>query len=61
MKNPREVALELVENGLVDAYDMLVAALKFMSNHNVEEMLHANEYVVEEDFEEVEEVEEVEK
>jgi hypothetical protein len=55
MKNPREVALELVENGLVDPHVMLVAALKFMSNHNVEEMLHANEFVVDEDHEEVEE------
>lgn len=54
MKNPREVALELVENGLVDVHDMLVAALKFMSNHNVEEMLHANEFVVEEDLDEIE-------
>ena len=54
MKDPRDIALELVENGVVDVHDMLMAALKFMSKHNVEEMLHANEFLVEEDFEEIE-------
>jgi hypothetical protein len=43
MTNFRDVALELVDNGLVSADDMLVMALKYMSNSDVEDMLDANE------------------
>ena len=43
MTNYRDIALELVENGLVSAEDMLVMALKYMSNDDVEDMLDTNE------------------
>ena len=43
MTNYRDIALELVENGLVSAEDMLVMALKYMSNDDVEDMLDCNE------------------
>ena len=39
----RNIALEIVENGLVSAEDMLVMALKYMSNDDVEDMLDSNE------------------
>ena len=40
----RDYAIELVEDNGFDAKDMLVAALKFMSQADVEEMLYINEY-----------------
>jgi hypothetical protein len=40
----RDYAIELVEDNGFDAQQMLVAALKFMSQDDVKEMLHANEY-----------------
>jgi hypothetical protein len=43
MTNFRDVALELVENGIVSAEDMLTMALKYMSNDDVEDMLDCNE------------------
>jgi len=43
MTNFRNVALELVDNGMVSAEDMLVMALKYMSNDDVEDMLDSNE------------------
>jgi hypothetical protein len=43
MTNFRDVALELVEEGMVSAEDMLVMALKYMSNDDVEDMLDCNE------------------
>ena len=43
MTNFRDVALELVENGIVSAEDMLTMALKYMSTDDVEDMLDANE------------------
>ena len=43
MKNYRDIALELVENGMVSAEDMLTMALKYMSNDDVEDMLDTNE------------------
>jgi len=39
----RNIALELVENGLVSAEDMLTMALKYMSQDDVEDMLDSNE------------------
>ena len=41
--NSRDTALELVENGMVSAEDMLTMALKYMSNDDVRDMLDANE------------------
>lgn len=43
MTNFRNVALELVDNGVVTAEDMLTMALKYMSNDDVEDMLDCNE------------------
>lgn len=43
MTNYRDIALELVENGMVSAEDMLTMALKYMSNDDVEDMLDTNE------------------
>ena len=43
MTNFRDVALELVEEGMVSAEDMLTMALKYMSNDDVEDMLDCNE------------------
>jgi len=43
MTDFRNVALELVENGMVTAEEMLTMALKYMSNDDVEDMLDCNE------------------
>jgi len=43
MTNFRNVALELVDNGMVSAEDLLTMALKYMSNDDVEDMLDCNE------------------
>ena len=43
MTNYRDIALELVENGLVSAEDLLTMALKYMSNDDVDDMLDSNE------------------
>ena len=51
--NSRDTALELVDNGIVSAEDMLMAALKYMSTDDVEDMLDCNEWserFVEEDY-----------
>ena len=39
----RDKAIEMVEEGLVDPMYMLTAALKFMSQDDVKEMLAAND------------------
>ena len=51
-KNSRDKAVELVEEGLVSADDMLIMALKYMSTDDVEDMLDCNE-LSERFFEEV--------
>jgi len=43
MTNARDKALELVDNGMVSAEDMLTMALKYMSVDDVEDMLDCNE------------------
>ena len=54
MTNARDKALELVDNGVVSAEDMLTMALKYMSTDDVEDMLDANElserFMDEDDF-----------
>ena len=42
-KDPRDFALQLVEEGLVSAETLLCAALGYMSTDEVREMLDANE------------------
>lgn len=41
--DPRDFALRLVEDGLVDAESLLECALKYMSHDDVRGMLDANE------------------
>ena len=41
--NSRDEALELVENGIVSAENMLTMALKYMSTDDVADMLDCNE------------------
>ena len=42
-KDPRDFALEMVENGLVSADHLLLCALKYMSHDDVRDMLDCNE------------------
>ena len=44
MTDYRDFAIELVEELNADPKDMLIAALKYMSNDDVRDMLEANEY-----------------
>jgi len=44
MTDYRDFAIELVEEMGVDPKDMLIAALKYMSQDDVEYMLRINEY-----------------
>ena len=44
MANSRDIALELVDNGIVSAESMLTACLKYMSTDDVEDMLDCNEW-----------------
>ena len=44
MTDYRDFAIELVEDMGYDPKDMLIAALKYMSMDDVEDMLHCNEY-----------------
>ena len=44
MANSRDIALELVDNGIVSAESMLTACLKYMSTDDVEDMLDSNEW-----------------
>ena len=41
--NPRAFALELVDSGMVEADQLLLCALKYMSHDDVREMLDMNE------------------
>ena len=43
MTDYRDMALELVEDGMVDPNMMLLACLKYMSQDEVRDMLDANE------------------
>ena len=43
MTDYRDMALELVEDGMVDPNWMLLACLKYMSQDEVRDMLDANE------------------
>ena len=44
MTDYRDFAIELVEELNADPKDMLIAALKYMSNDDVRDMLEVNEY-----------------
>ena len=43
MYNSRDEALAMVDEGLINAYDMLVMTLKYMSTDDVADMLDCNE------------------
>jgi len=43
MTNPRDRALELIEEGIVSAEDMVTMCVKYMSVDDVEDMLDCNE------------------
>ena len=43
MTNARDKALELVEDGMVSAEDLLTMCLKYMSTDDVADMLDSNE------------------
>lgn len=42
-RDPRDYALQLVDDGLVDARQMLLCAVVYMSHDDVRDMLDANE------------------
>lgn len=41
--DPRDYAIQLVEDGLVTADNMIIACLKYMSHDDVRDMLDCNE------------------
>ena len=43
MANPRDRALELIEEGIVSAEDMVTMCVKYMSVDDVQDMLDCNE------------------
>lgn len=48
MANVREYTnrlLELVDNGIVDEYDVIIACLNYMSEDDVRDMCIANEFI----------------
>lgn len=47
MNDPRDTALELVEDGVITADSMLLAALKYMSSDDVQDMLEYNGFIEE--------------
>jgi len=43
MTDPRDYALELIDEGMLNARDFAIMCVKYMSIDDVEEMLKANE------------------
>jgi len=43
MNNPRDYALELIDEGSLNARDFAIMCVKWMSVYDVEDMLKANE------------------
>ena len=43
MNNPRDYALELIDEGMLNARDFAIMCVKWMSVYDVEDMLKANE------------------
>jgi hypothetical protein len=43
MTDYRDIAIEMVEDGMIDPMMMLTACLKYMSNDEVKDMLEINE------------------
>ena len=47
MTDYRDIAIEMVEDGMIGPMTMLTACLKYMSNDEVKDMLEINEFVPE--------------
>ena len=58
MREATNRILELVEEGMLDRDTVIMACLKYMSEDDVADMAHANEFFLDEDEEEDEEDEE---
>ena len=58
MREATNRILELVEEGLLDRDTVIMACLKYMSEDDVADMAHANEFFLDEDEEDEEEDEE---
>lgn len=50
--------LEMVDEGLLDRDSVIMACVKYMSEDEVRDMMHINEFTIEEDEEDEEETEE---
>ena len=46
--------LEMVEEGILDRDSVIMACVKYMSEDEVKDMMHSNEFIEEEDEEETE-------
>jgi hypothetical protein len=46
--------LEMVEHGLLDRDNVIMACVKYMSEDEVKDMMHHNEFITDEDEEETE-------
>jgi cytoplasmic iron level regulating protein YaaA (DUF328/UPF0246 family) len=46
--------LEMIENGLLDKDQVILACVKYMSEDDVEDMMHINEMLIDEEEEEAE-------
>ena len=46
--------LEMIENGLLDKDQVILACVKYMSEDDVEDMMHTNEMLIDEEEEEAE-------
>jgi len=46
--------LEMIENGLLDKDQVILACIKYMSEDDVEDMMHINEMLIDEEEEEAE-------
>ena len=58
MKTAREKTnklLEMIDDGLLDKDTVIMACVKYMSEDDVADMMHANEFEIEDDEEEEEE------
>jgi hypothetical protein len=58
MREATNRILELVEEGMLDRDTVIMACLKYMSEDDVADMAHANEFFLDEDEEDEEEDEE---
>lgn len=51
-RNATNRLLELIEEGMLDKDQVIIACLKFMSEDDVEDMCNANEFFIDEDEDE---------